>query len=131
MLVLFYLISLVFIYWFAAEYSKWQFIDEDDGPGWNKSDTKWHRAGLIMRMCIALAMLGWIFPANVSFEHLVLLMPILAIEWDILLNLGRGKKWNYVGGGGWDAKIGQRKWCLYGIWLLGSIIFCLLWRYFV
>jgi len=118
---LFYLIPILFVLFFA-NYTKWQIIDEDDGAGYTTADVKWHRAGLYMRAMVVFAMIGWLLPSRAHWEDLVLLLPILAIEWDISINLFRGRGWLDVGVGGWDGKIGKKKWLLYLIWLIVSII---------
>ena len=121
MIVAFYLVPILFVLFFAY-YTKWQIIDEDDGPNWTKADTKWHRAGLYMRLMVVLAMIGWLLPSKAHWKDLVLLLPILSIEWDVAINLFRGRHWLDVGVGGWDAKIGKKKWIGYLIALIVSII---------
>jgi hypothetical protein len=46
----------------------------------------------------------------------------MAIWWDMAINYVRGRGLLDVGTGGWDAKIGKKKWIYYGIWLFVTII---------
>ena len=119
--VLFYAIPTLFIMFFAL-YTKWQIVDEDDGTSaWTEADTKWHRYGLFMRATFFVAMLGWLIPTAVQWVDSLLLMPIMMIEWDIAINVARGRGIWDVGTGGWDAKIGKKKWAIYFLFLLVAI----------
>ena len=119
--VLFYTIPTLFLVLFAL-YTKWQIKDEEDGTlGWSTADSMWHHFGLGMRGALFMAMLGWVFPVHVQWVDTILLIPILMIEWDTFINLARGRGLLDVGTGGWDAKIGKKKWIIYLVLLIAAI----------
>lgn len=119
---LFYAIPTLFILFFAL-YTRAQIKDEEDGSlQWNLNDTEWHRQGLFMRIMFFVAMCGWAFPIKVQWVDTMLLIPILMIEWDTFINVARGRGVFDVGTGGWDAKIGKKKWYIYAIVLIAAII---------
>lgn len=124
MIILFYLIPTLFLFFFAV-YTDNQIKDEmDNDLTYNKLDAKWHRAGLLMRSVFFLAMVAWVLPLKqfISWKHLMVLAPVMAIEWDIFINVIRGRGAFDVGEGGNDAKVGKTKWIVYLIWLLLSFI---------
>ena len=124
MIVLFYLIPTLFLLFFAV-YTDNQIKDEvDNDLSYNKLDARWHRAGLLMRSVFFLAMVVWVLPVKqfISWRHLVVLAPVMAIEWDMFINVIRGRKIFDVGEGGSDKRVGKRKWVAYFIWLVLSII---------
>lgn len=112
-----------------AYYSKHQFIDEDDGPGWTPAETKWHRAGLAMFLTLPALGACWVFkvPAP-SPAYLIHATLISALVFDMSLNLFRGRGLFYVGskeGKGFDAYVQQWKWVMYFIAISFSTLFIL------
>jgi hypothetical protein len=115
-----YVLPFLFVVFFAI-YTKYQIIDEDDGPGWTKSETIWHRSGLAMRIVVAIMGAVWVYFPAPNPKHYFLSMAICAAAFDIGINLLRGRGILDVGKGGSDAKIGKKKWFFYLVWILTSI----------
>jgi hypothetical protein len=120
-----YALPIIFMILFAF-YTKHQLIDEDDGPGWTKSETIWHRAGLGMRILLMGIGGAWVYVPAPSPAYLFHSAAIGALVFDVALNLFRGKGFFYVGsktGKGWDAAVGKWKWLIYFILISFTTLF--------
>lgn len=121
-----YVFSTFFVLWFVL-YSKWQFIDEDDGPTYTKADRAWHFYGAVMRATVFFAVacgfiMSMYLPGHVQLLHIPVVGFLLLFEWDILLNLVRGKSLLYISTKGWNKALGKKKWLYYSIGLIVSLI---------
>ena len=121
-----YVFSQLFV-WSFVFYSKWQFIDEDDGPGYNLSDKKWHSWGALMRASLICVLCINFIPGRIAEGHYAIIGVLTLINWDLGLNMAT-KKDNlfYVASHGLDGLLGQKKWILYAAGLVASIVYLLI-----
>lgn len=115
-----------FVLWFVL-YSKWQFIDEDDGPTYTKADKAWHFYGAAMRVTVFFAVgcgfiMSMYLPGCVNLLHIPVVGFLLLFEWDMLLNKVRRKSLFYISDKGWNKALGKKKWLYYSIGLIVSLI---------
>lgn len=104
-----------------ADYSRWQFIDEDDGPGFNLSDEKWHTRRWQMAVVVWLTAL----PA-MPWPWFLFLGTTSAFLWPLSLNILRKKPLFHVGTSKWDKRLGKRQyWLFLGFWLASIVILIL------
>lgn len=125
-LIYLYGFPMIFVMWFVF-YSKWQFIDEDDGPTYTKADEGWHFYGAAMRATVFFAVacgfiMSMYLPVRVQLLHIPVVGFLLLFEWDMLLNKVRGKALFYISTKGWNKALGKKKWLYYSIGLIVSLI---------
>ncbi len=116
-IILTYALPIAFIVSFAI-YTKYQLIDEDDGPGWTFSETMWHRSGLAMRIIVFAIGLAWGYLPAPLEKYVLHSAAICATLFDIILNILRGKPILYYGAGGSDGRFKNLKWAI----LFGTVL---------
>ena len=118
--VLLYVLSFIFTGAFVI-YTKWQIVDEDDGPGYTPAEKKWHMAGLFMRLAVFSMAVVWVFFPAPHWSHLPLIFILNAASFDIGINIANRKPPLYTATHGWDGMVGKRKWLIYLVGLIASI----------